>query len=257
MIATSCQHNQTKKFGRDRNGNQRFRCVLCGKTWIEDRVRPIGDMRIDFDKAVQVLEMLLEGVSIRSTVRVTGIAKGTILRLLELVGTRAQYYWLMRMRDLPAENVQADEVWGYVYAKEKTCLRKHLGPDCGDAYCFVGLERDTKMVLAWHVGKREPEDTLWFSEKLRRGTAGRFQLSTDGFKPYCTAIPEAFQGHIDFAQLIKIYGKVKGFDNRNPLQSAGNKTDPQAGMWASPIWIKSVRPTSNAATCRSGWASAA
>lgn len=69
------------------------------------------------------------------------------------------------------------------------------------------MECDSKLILAWHVGKREPEDTAWFSEKLRAATTGRFQLSTDGFKPYCTAIPEAFGGNIDFAQLIKRYGK--------------------------------------------------
>jgi IS1 family transposase len=178
-------------------------------TWIEPRVKPIGDMRIDHDKAVQCLEMLLEGVSLRSTERLTGLAHATVLKLLETIGTRAQYYWITAMRNLPASNVQADECWGFVYAKEKTCVRKHLGPDCGDAYTFLAIERDTKLVLAWHIGRRDPQDTAWFSEKLRAATSGRFQLTTDGFKPYCTAIPEAFSGNIDFAQLVKIYGKAK------------------------------------------------
>ena len=114
------------------------------------------------------------------------------------------------MRGLPASDVQADEVWGFVGCKEKTRVRKHLGWDCGDAYTFLAIERDTKLILAWHTGRREPEDTVWFAEKLRAATSGRFQLTTDGFKPYCTAIPEAFSGNIDFAQLVKIYGKAKG-----------------------------------------------
>jgi IS1 family transposase len=151
--------------------------------------------------------MLLEGVSIRSTVRLTGVSRGAILRLLELVGHRSQYYWTVAMRSLPASNVQADETWGFVFCKEKTAVRKHLGPECGDAYTFLAIERDTKLVLAYHVGRRDPQDTAWFAEKLRVATAGRFQLTTDGFKPYCTAIPEAFSGNIDFAQLVKIYGK--------------------------------------------------
>ena len=79
MIAPYCKHDQVKKFGRNRNGSQRYRCVLCGRTWTEDRPQPIGNMRIDQAKAAQVLEMLMEGVSIRSTVRLTGIAKATIL----------------------------------------------------------------------------------------------------------------------------------------------------------------------------------
>ena len=235
MIAIVCQHPHVKRFGHDRKGNQRFRCQLCGKTWIKPRVKPIGDMRIDPDKARQVLEMLLEGVSIRSTVRLTGISKNTILRLLELVGDRAQYYWLTAMRGLPATNVEADEVWGFVYAKEKTCVRKHLRGDCGDAYCFLGIERDTKLVLAYHVGRRDPEDTAWFAGKLRVATSGRFQLTTDGFKPYCTAIPEAFSGNIDFAQLIKTYGRPTGETKPDTRYSPGEITGiKKKEMWGHP-----------------------
>ena len=91
-----------------------------------------------------------------------------------------------------------------------------LGPECGDAYTYLAIERDTKLVLAYHVGRREPDDTAWFAGKLRVATAGRFQLTTDGFKPYCTAVPEAFSGNIDFAQLIKTYGKPAGRRSPTP-----------------------------------------
>lgn len=191
-------------------------------------------MRIDHEKAVQALGMLLEGVSIRATVRLTGVAKGTILRLLELVGTRAQYYWTMAMRNLPASHVQADECWGFVYAKEKTCVKKHLSPDCGDAWTYIALERDAKLVLAWHVGRRDPRDAQWFSEKLRVATSGRFQLTTDGFKPYCTAIPEAFSGNIDFAQLIKIYGKPRGQNAETRYSPAEITGIRKREMWGHP-----------------------
>src|SRR5207244_7130345 len=76
----------------------------------------------------------------------------------------------------------------------------------GDAYCFVGIERTTKLVLAWHLGKRSPQSTLWFSAKLRQATGGRFQLSTDGFTPYRHIVPLVFGNGIDFAQIIKVYG---------------------------------------------------
>ena len=234
MIAPSCQHDQSKRYGHDRKGNQRFRCILCGKTWLEPRVKPIGDMRIDHDKALHCLEMLLEGVSLRSAERLTGLAHNTVLRLLELVGTRAQYYWLTAMRGLPASNVQADECWGFVAMKEKTRLQKHRSGDCGDAYTFLAIERDTKLILAWHVGRRDPQDTAWFSEKLRAATSSRFQLTTDGFKPYCTAIPEAFRGQIDFAQLVKIYGKPQGATAEtrySPAEISGIK---KREMWGHP-----------------------
>jgi IS1 family transposase len=209
MIAPACPHKDRKRFGHDRHGNQRYRCLLCGVTFIEKRPRPIGSMRIDPEKARQVLEMLLEGVSIRSTVRLTGVAKGTILRLLELVGYRAQYYWTLTMRNLPASNVQVDETWGFVYAKEKTCMANRIGPYCGDAYTFFAIERDTKLILAWHLGRRDQTETIVFADKLRIATSGRFQLTTDGFQPYAQVVPGAFGGNVDFAQLIKQYGKPK------------------------------------------------
>ena len=209
MIAPACPHKDSKRFGRDRKGNQRFRCRLCGATWTAKRPRPIGEMRIDPARARQVLQMLLEGVSIRSTVRLTGIAKNSILRLLELVGGRAQYYWTLTMRNLPASNVQVDEVWGFVYAKEKTCVAKGIGGYSGDAYTFFAIERDTKLILAWHLGRRDQTETIVFADKLRTATSGRLQLTTDGFQPYARVIPEAFSGNVDFAQLVKQYGKSK------------------------------------------------
>ena len=150
--------------------------------------------------------MLMEGVSVRSTVRLTGISKGAILRLLKTVGERAMRYWSLKMRNLPATDVEVDEIWGYIGCKEKTRLRKHYGEGCGDCYTFVGIERTTKLILAWHTGKRTPNDTVIFSESLRRAVPARCQLTTDGYGPYTTAIPAAFGGQVDFAQLIKEYG---------------------------------------------------
>jgi len=209
MIAPACPHENYKHHGHDRYGNQRYRCTLCGATWIDRQPKALGDMRIPLDKAAMCLKMLLEGTSIRSTERLTGINRNTILNLLELVGQRAQLFWQTRMRGIAAQSVQCDEVWGFVYCKEKARLRNAwigLSDQCGDAWTFLGIERDTKLILAYHLGRREPEDTAWFTDKLRQATTGRFQVNTDGFKPYCTAIPESFHGSVDFAQLVKIYG---------------------------------------------------
>jgi hypothetical protein len=118
---------------------------------------------------------------------------------LELVGQRAQYFWTLTMRNLPASNVQVHEVWGFVYANEKTCVAKGIGPCCGDAYNFFGIERDTKLILAWHLGSRDQTDTTVFADKLRTATSGRFQLTTDGFQSYARVVPEAFSGNVDFA----------------------------------------------------------
>ena len=214
MICSICKHENYKKHGKDPCGQQRFRCLLCGKTWIESQPKPFGRMNIPKDKAILCLRMLLEGNSIRTTERLVGISKNTILDLLALIGSRAEDYWTNHMIGLPAENVELDEVWGFVGCKEKTRVKLSRKNDCcGDAYCFLAIERDTKLLISWHLGKRDPADTAWFASKLRHATVSRFQISADGFKPYCKTIPEAFSFNVDFAQIIKLFGKGMGGGN--------------------------------------------
>ena len=233
MICSTCKHETYKKHGHDRHGNQRYRCLLCGVTWVPDQPKPLGDMRIDKKDAILCLRMLLEGNSIRTTERLTGVNRNTIMSLLTLVGIRAQEYWTNRMVGLHAKNVQVDEVWGFVGCKDKTRQRLGRKDECGDAYCFLAIERDTKLLLSWHVGKRDINDTRWFADKFRRATAGRFQVTTDGFKPYCTTLPEAFMGQLDFGQLIKIYGR--GEDGSNGRYSPSEiKTTRKRTMWGNP-----------------------
>ena len=150
------------------------------------------------------------GNSIRSVERITRIHRDTLLRLLEVLGKRALRYWEIKMQNLPAMDVECDETWGFVGCKEKTRLRKHYGEGCGDAYTFLAIERTNKLILAWHVGRRTPINTYWFADKLRLAVTNRCQITTDGYQPYLAAIPDAFGGQIDFAQLVKIYKKPGG-----------------------------------------------
>src|SRR5262249_46153923 len=158
------------------------------------RNRPLGAMRIPMDAAVQVIHQLLEGMSIRSTERLTGVHQNTIMDLLVHVGEGCARLMDKIVVDVCVDDIQADEVWSFVQCKEKTRQLKMKGEHCGDSYCFVGIERTTKMIVAWHMGKRSPEDTEIFARKLRRATAGRFQVTTDGWGPYRNAIPNAFEG---------------------------------------------------------------
>src|SRR5260370_25094209 len=144
MIA--CGHPEVKRFGRDRKGNQRFRCLVCGKTWIEQQPKPLGEMRIPLDKAVFVLKLLLEGTSINATVRLTGIAKETILDLLVMVGNRALQFWQDRMKGLSCNECQVDEVWGFVGMKEKTRVRKDRPQIFADDYACTAIDRYTKLL---------------------------------------------------------------------------------------------------------------
>src|SRR5947209_9548152 len=106
------------------------------------------------------------------------------------MGERCERMLVGRIKNLPVVDVQADEIWGFVAMKEKTRSRKRPeAPEIGDAYCFTAIKRGTKLMLAWHLGRRTSEDTLYFAEKLAEATTGEFQITTDGFKPYQTIIP--------------------------------------------------------------------
>ena len=149
---------------------------------------------------------LLEGNSLRSTHRLTGVARNTIVGTMVEGGAYCKRF-LDDLRGLPAGDVQADELWAFVGCKEKTRIRLGRGLECGDVWCFLAIERNTKMILAHHVGKRTPDDTLEFAEKLRQTTRpNRFQLSTDGFNSYPGAIREVFGPNIDHGQIVKVFG---------------------------------------------------
>src|SRR5262245_31508601 len=122
MIVVSCQHETFKKSGKDHKGQQRYKCQGCGKTWIDRTARPLGDMRITMKQACQVLGMLLEGMSIRATARLLQMDGGTICDLILLVGENCQRLLDAKIRNVKADDVQADELWSFVGMKEKTRL---------------------------------------------------------------------------------------------------------------------------------------
>lgn len=224
----NCQNcnGRTKKFGKDRKGHQRYRCLSCNATFIEPYERPLGEMRLPWEKALSVIQHLVEGCSIRSTERITGVEKRTILDLLELVGERCEKLMEERIQGLSVKDVQCDEIWGYIQMKEKTKTKKKIESDTiGDAWCFTAMERHTKLILAWHLGRRTAKDTEAFTEKLAYATKGNFQVSTDGFKGYEDAIIYSLGAQfVDFAQLIKIYAASPESEKRySPSECIGAK----------------------------------
>ncbi|HEV3074849.1 MAG TPA: IS1 family transposase [Thermoanaerobaculia bacterium] len=215
MVCHNCQAENSKKVGRTRDGRQRYRCRTCRVTFSERRTRPLGAMNLPVEKALLVLQLLCEGSGIRSIQRVTGCHQGTILKLLTEVGAGCEQLLSETVKNVAVEDVQADEVWGYVRCKEGTKTRKNIQDlEAGDAYCFIGLERHTKLVLAWHLGRRNTWDTHDFMEKLSAATAGRFQLTTDGLNTYPDSVEYNFGSRVDFAQLVKEYGAEGGEEQR-------------------------------------------
>ncbi len=162
-------------------------------------------MRVPLAKAELILKLLVEGVSIRSIERLTDVHRDTILRLLVLAGQKCERLLGRLIRNVPVRDVQADEVWTFIFKKEKA-IEEGDDPNFGDAYCFVAMDRKTKLVLNFALGKRNQATTDAFIEGLRDATAPQpFQITTDGFAPYVSAIDSTLSDRADYAQLIKVY----------------------------------------------------
>ncbi len=217
MIVISCQHENSVRCGKDRKGNQRYLCNECGKYFMADVPKPLGDMRTSLKDASQALGMILEGLSIRSVERLTGIHRDTIDDLILVVGENCQRLLETTVKNVEVKDVQLDEIWSFVGMKEKHRVSRGYSPEFGDSWTFIGIERETKLILAHHIGNRD-SDTCWaFLLKLKSAIGkGRFQLTTDGLRAYTSNVPFAFQSQVDFAQLIKNYASSQEVTRYSP-----------------------------------------
>lgn len=164
-------------------------------------------MTVSEDKALLAIQLLLEGTSIRSTERITQLHRDTILRLLVLAGERCAKLMDSQLRNLRCERIQGDEIWGFCGKKQRN-VKPEDSPELGDAWIFVAMDADSKLIPAYAIGKRTRETTYAFLNSLRSRIAEqhRFQLTTDGFAFYRKGVEDVFAGQADFAQVIKIFG---------------------------------------------------
>src|SRR5205085_1339886 len=207
MTCHNCQLKAVKA-GKYRKGNQRYRCDKCKRRFQAEREKLLGNMYLADDKAILILSLLLEGNSIRSIERITGVEKKTITRVMLNAGEHCEELMRRKIKGVAVKDVEADEIWGFVGCKNRHKLYKGIrDPHVGDSYTFVGIERNTKLILAWHLGERGMVDCEAFTEKLHEATSGRFQLTTDGFRPYENAVSYSLGTRVDYAMLIKVYAK--------------------------------------------------
>lgn len=156
---------------------------------------------------VLILRCLVEGQSIRATARTADVSKNTVVKLLIDAGKACSAYQDRVLRDLPCKRVQVDEIWSFVYAKQKNVERAKAAPDgAGDVWTWTAICADTKLVPSWLVADRSGQSAIEFMDDLRGRLANRIQLSSDGHKPYLEAVEGAFGGDIDYAVIQKIYG---------------------------------------------------
>jgi IS1 family transposase len=163
--------------------------------------------RLSTEQRAQIVAALVEGNSIRATVRMTGAAKNTITKLLVDLGAACSEYQDRVLRDLPCTTIECDEIWAYCYSKQKNVPEQFKGtPGYGDVWTWTALCADTKLVPSWLVGERTIDDGIIFMEDLRSRLANRVQLTTDGYKAYWTSIGMTFGQDVDWAVLHKLYG---------------------------------------------------
>ncbi len=180
---------------------------------------------ISNEKKVAVITALVEGCSVRSTVRMTGVSKGAVLRLLVSVGAACAKYQDRVIRNISAKRVQVDEIWSFVGCKQKnvTAAKMEAG-HCGDVWTFTAIEAQTKLVISWMVGARDAGCATEFLRDVEGRLSNRIQLTTDGHKMYLVAVPDAFAESVDYAQLVKVYGSdPEGQTRYSPAQCLGTK----------------------------------
>ena len=144
-------------------------------------LREVAMNKLDTMRRAQILSCLVEGNSIRATVRMTGAAKNTVVKLLAEVGLACAAYQDKTLRNLPCKRLQCDEIWSFVYAKARNVPTAKAAPErAGDAWTWTAIDADTKLVAAWMIGPRDSGVAHDFMLDLAGRLANRVQLTTDG-----------------------------------------------------------------------------
>lgn len=167
--------------------------------------------KLPLHKRVMILNMLIEGMSMRSISRTVGVSINTVSKLLVEAGEACAAYHDETVRNVKAQQVQCDEIWSFCYAKEKNVATAKSAPDgAGDVWTWTAIDRDSKMILAFEVGDRSARTAREFMFDLAERLANRVQLTTDGHGAYLKAVGDAFAADVDYAMLVKLYGDPTG-----------------------------------------------
>ena len=172
--------------------------------------------RLDSNTRIQIINCLIEGCSIRSTVRVTGAAKKTVMRVLVEVGEVCAHYQDHAFRHLNSKRIQVDELWGFCYCKDKNVTPEiaanHVG--AGNVWLWVAIDADSKCVPCWYLGDRGAQSAHAFMSDLASRLDNHVQLTSDGHKVYADAVEHAFGGDVDYSMMIKVFGSDREHEVR-------------------------------------------
>lgn len=182
--------------------------------------------KLPIEKRVQIINLLVEGNSLRSTSRIADVSINTVTKLLVEVGKACEKYHNEMVQKVNAKRVQCDEIWSFVYSKEKN-VPQGMEDYAGDVWTWTAIDADSKLIISWGVGGRDIATAKEFMQDVASRLTNRVQLTTDRHKPYLVAVESAFQGDVDYAMLLKIYGNPVGKSNEtrySPAECTGTET---------------------------------
>ena len=187
--------------------------------------------KLPLDKRVQILHMLCEGSSMRSISRVADVSFNTVAKLLVDAGKVCAVFHDDTVRNVEARRVQVDEIWSFVYAKQRNvATAKRLDLAYGDVWTWTAIDADSKLILSYLVGARDSDYAHAFIGDLRSRLANRVQLTSDGYNVYLWAVEDVFGSDIDYAQLVKLYGAAP--------ETAKGRYSPAECVGARKEWVE-------------------
>lgn len=170
------------------------------------------------EKRIEIVKCLTEGMSLRSTARMADVSRTTVQKLLLEIGEACERYHNEHVKSLTTKKVQVDEVWSFVGAKERNVHPDKKGTGVGSVWTWTAIDADSKLIISYAVGDRDAETALRFMKDVKSRLANRVQLTSDGYRAYLAAVEIAFQGEIDYAMLVKIYGEPEETRRYSPAQ---------------------------------------
>jgi IS1 family transposase len=187
--------------------------------------------RLDMKTRAQIVRCLVDGNSLRATTRIVGVSKNTVTKLLRDLGAACRAYHDDHVRGVTAKRVQCDEIWSFVYAKDKNLSESEKATgEKGSMWTWTAIDADSKLVISYLIGQRDAGYAWEFMQDVAARLSNRVQLTTDGHKPYLAAVDAAFAGEIDYAMLVKQYGEVDaGAGRYSPAACTGISKKPITG----------------------------
>ncbi len=190
--------------------------------------------KLDIATRVRIISALVEGVGINATSRMTGVSNNTVLKLLRDIGPACDKYHNEHVRNLKTKLVQCDEIWSFVYSKQKNVPEDERRFGVGDVWTWTALDADSKLLISYLVGLRDAGYAFEFMQDVASRLANRVQLTTDGLKAYLSAVDDTFGSDIDYGMLVKLYAESVGEGNERRYSPAQCIHARREGMIGNP-----------------------